>query len=62
MTQQNILTSRYCVHSPRQGECAIVASINDKDEWKTVKNALQVVNIDEINTNVSWMLLRTPGM
>ncbi|XP_047185070.1 unconventional myosin-Ih [Scophthalmus maximus] len=34
-----------------QGECAIVASINDKDEWKTVKNALQVVNIDEINTN-----------
>uniref|UniRef100_A0A8D3BPR5 Myosin IH n=1 Tax=Scophthalmus maximus TaxID=52904 RepID=A0A8D3BPR5_SCOMX len=51
ITLCNILTSRYCVHSPRQGECAIVASINDKDEWKTVKNALQVVNIDEINTN-----------
>ncbi|XP_035021483.1 unconventional myosin-Ih [Hippoglossus stenolepis] len=34
-----------------QGECAIVSSINDKNEWKTVKNALQVISIDEINTN-----------
>uniref|UniRef100_A0A4W6GC86 Myosin IH n=1 Tax=Lates calcarifer TaxID=8187 RepID=A0A4W6GC86_LATCA len=34
-----------------QGECAIVSSINDKNDWKTVKNALQVIDIDEINTN-----------
>ncbi|XP_053181207.1 unconventional myosin-Ih [Scomber japonicus] len=34
-----------------QGECAIVPSINDKNDWKTVKNALQVINIDEINAN-----------
>ncbi|XP_044227142.1 unconventional myosin-Ih [Thunnus albacares] len=34
-----------------QGECAIVPSINDKNDWKTVKNALQVININEINTN-----------
>ncbi|CAK6966591.1 unconventional myosin-Ih [Scomber scombrus] len=34
-----------------QGECAIVPYINDKNDWKTVKNALQVINIDEINTN-----------
>ncbi|XP_056158181.1 unconventional myosin-Ih [Lampris incognitus] len=34
-----------------QGECAIVSSINDKNDWKTVKNALQVIDTDEINTN-----------
>ncbi|KAK7934092.1 hypothetical protein WMY93_004988 [Mugilogobius chulae] len=34
-----------------QGECAIVPSINDKNDWKTVKNALQVINIDESYTN-----------
>uniref|UniRef100_A0A3P8U1E1 Myosin IH n=1 Tax=Amphiprion percula TaxID=161767 RepID=A0A3P8U1E1_AMPPE len=34
-----------------QGECAIVSSINDRNDWKTVKNALQVINFDEINTN-----------
>uniref|UniRef100_A0AAQ5YTN5 Myosin IHa n=1 Tax=Amphiprion ocellaris TaxID=80972 RepID=A0AAQ5YTN5_AMPOC len=33
------------------GECAIVSSINDRNDWKTVKNALQVINFDEINTN-----------
>uniref|UniRef100_A0A673CVM0 Myosin IHa n=1 Tax=Sphaeramia orbicularis TaxID=375764 RepID=A0A673CVM0_9TELE len=35
-----------------QGECAIVSSINDKNDWKTVKNAMQVINIDETHTNV----------
>ncbi|KAK2837303.1 hypothetical protein Q5P01_014515 [Channa striata] len=34
-----------------QGECAIVSSINARNDWKTVKNALQVINIDGINTN-----------
>uniref|UniRef100_A0A3B5B6F8 Myosin IH n=1 Tax=Stegastes partitus TaxID=144197 RepID=A0A3B5B6F8_9TELE len=34
-----------------QGECAIVPSINDHNDWKTVKNALQVINFDEIDTN-----------
>ncbi|XP_055080387.1 unconventional myosin-Ih isoform X2 [Periophthalmus magnuspinnatus] len=34
-----------------QGECATVPSINDKNDWKTVKNALQVVNIDETYNN-----------
>ncbi|KAM9360809.1 unconventional myosin-Ih [Symphorus nematophorus] len=34
-----------------QGECAIVSSINDRNDWKTVKNALQIINFDEINTN-----------
>nr|XP_020505561.1 unconventional myosin-Ih [Labrus bergylta] len=34
-----------------QGECAIVSSINDRNDWKTVKNALQIINIDAINTN-----------
>lgn len=37
----------------RQGQCAIVSSINDTNDWKTVKNALQVINTDEINTKVS---------
>lgn len=35
-----------------QGQCAIVSSINDRNDWKTVKNALQIMNIDEINTKV----------
>lgn len=35
-----------------QGQCAIVPSINDRNDWKTVKNALQIMNIDEINTKV----------
>uniref|UniRef100_A0A3B3TQ67 Myosin IH n=1 Tax=Poecilia latipinna TaxID=48699 RepID=A0A3B3TQ67_9TELE len=34
-----------------QGECAIVSSINDKNDWKSVKNALQVIEFDETNTN-----------
>ncbi|KAM9857812.1 unconventional myosin-Ih [Aulostomus maculatus] len=34
-----------------QGECAIVPSIDDKNAWKTVKNALQVIDISEINTS-----------
>ncbi|XP_047237743.1 unconventional myosin-Ih isoform X2 [Girardinichthys multiradiatus] len=34
-----------------QGECAIVSSINDKNDWKSVKNALQVIEFDENNTN-----------
>ncbi|KAM3838031.1 unconventional myosin-Ih-like [Diretmus argenteus] len=33
-----------------QGDCAIVSSINDKNNWKNVKNALQVIDIDESNT------------
>ncbi|KAF3695824.1 Unconventional myosin-Ih [Channa argus] len=35
-----------------QGECDIVSSITDKNDWTTVKNALQVLNIDGINSNV----------
>uniref|UniRef100_A0A3Q3F6E0 Myosin IHa n=1 Tax=Labrus bergylta TaxID=56723 RepID=A0A3Q3F6E0_9LABR len=31
-----------------QGECAIVSSINDRNDWKTVKNALQIINIDHL--------------
>uniref|UniRef100_A0A669C5W1 Myosin IH n=1 Tax=Oreochromis niloticus TaxID=8128 RepID=A0A669C5W1_ORENI len=34
-----------------QGQCAIVQSINDKNDWKTVKNALQIINFDETATN-----------
>ncbi|XP_008416941.1 unconventional myosin-Ih isoform X2 [Poecilia reticulata] len=34
-----------------QGECAIVSSINDKNDWKSVKNALQVIEFDETNTS-----------
>uniref|UniRef100_A0A8C7QVU6 Myosin IH n=1 Tax=Oncorhynchus mykiss TaxID=8022 RepID=A0A8C7QVU6_ONCMY len=30
-----------------QGECANVASINDKNDWKTVRNALSVIDFDE---------------
>lgn len=36
-----------------QGQCASVSSINDRNDWKTVKNALQIINIDEINAKVS---------
>ncbi|XP_067377031.1 unconventional myosin-Ih isoform X2 [Channa argus] len=35
-----------------QGECDIVSSITDKNDWTTVKNALQVLNIDGINSNL----------
>lgn len=38
--------------SSQQGQCAIVSSINDRNDWKTVKNALQIINIDDIDTNV----------
>ncbi|XP_061907236.1 unconventional myosin-Ih [Entelurus aequoreus] len=34
-----------------QGDCAIVPSINDNSNWKSVKNALEVIDIDAINTN-----------
>ncbi|XP_029018061.1 unconventional myosin-Ih [Betta splendens] len=34
-----------------QGRCAIVSSINDTHDWKTVRNALQIINIDEVNIN-----------
>ncbi|XP_054587690.2 unconventional myosin-Ih [Nothobranchius furzeri] len=34
-----------------QGECAIVSSINDKNDWKSVKNALQVIDFDAESTN-----------
>uniref|UniRef100_A0A674APH1 Myosin IH n=1 Tax=Salmo trutta TaxID=8032 RepID=A0A674APH1_SALTR len=30
-----------------QGECANVTSINDKNDWKTVRNALSVIDFDE---------------
>lgn len=30
-----------------------MSSINDRNDWKTVKNALQIIDIDDINTNVS---------
>lgn len=33
-----------------------MSSINDRNDWKTVKNALQVIDVDEINTDVSWMV------
>lgn len=36
-----------------QGQCATVSSINDRNDWKTVKNALQIIRIDEINNKVS---------
>ncbi|XP_072244088.1 unconventional myosin-Ih [Leuresthes tenuis] len=34
-----------------QGECATVPSINDKNDWKSVKNALQIIDFDEMITN-----------
>lgn len=45
-----------------QGQCAIVSSINDRNDWKTVKNALQIINIDDINTNVSWTNSLSPSV
>uniref|UniRef100_A0A8C8JFC0 Myosin IHa n=1 Tax=Oncorhynchus tshawytscha TaxID=74940 RepID=A0A8C8JFC0_ONCTS len=36
-----------------QGECANVASINDKNDWKTVRNALSVIEFDERDIQVS---------
>ncbi|XP_037536368.1 unconventional myosin-Ih [Nematolebias whitei] len=33
-----------------QGQCATVSSINDRNDWKSVKNALQVIDFDETNT------------
>uniref|UniRef100_A0A8C7QYY1 Myosin IH n=1 Tax=Oncorhynchus mykiss TaxID=8022 RepID=A0A8C7QYY1_ONCMY len=36
-----------------QGECANVASINDKNDWKTVRNALSVIDFDERDIQVS---------
>ncbi|XP_057205768.1 unconventional myosin-Ih [Triplophysa rosa] len=37
-------TKRYCYLV--QGECSNVSSINDKNDWKTVKNALSVIDFD----------------
>uniref|UniRef100_A0A4W5MPI4 Myosin IH n=1 Tax=Hucho hucho TaxID=62062 RepID=A0A4W5MPI4_9TELE len=36
-----------------QGECANVTSINDKNDWKTVRNALSVIDFDESDIQVS---------
>uniref|UniRef100_A0A9J8ASP4 Myosin IH n=1 Tax=Cyprinus carpio carpio TaxID=630221 RepID=A0A9J8ASP4_CYPCA len=33
-----------------QGECSNVSSINDKNDWKTVKNALSVIDFDASDT------------
>ncbi|XP_058491281.1 unconventional myosin-Ih [Solea solea] len=40
-----------------QGECAIVSSINDTNEWKTVKNALQIINIDKMTTDYLFEII-----
>uniref|UniRef100_A0A3Q3B9E4 Myosin IHa n=1 Tax=Kryptolebias marmoratus TaxID=37003 RepID=A0A3Q3B9E4_KRYMA len=50
---QQLGLERDCQHYNylTQGECAIVSSINDKNDWKSVKNALQVINFDEENTS-----------
>ncbi|KAG7490601.1 unconventional myosin-Ih [Solea senegalensis] len=40
-----------------QGECAIVSSINDINEWKTVKNALQIINIDKMTTDYLFEII-----
>ncbi|KAM4576529.1 unconventional myosin-Ih [Odontesthes bonariensis] len=44
---------RNCLHYNylAQGECATVPSINDKNDWKSVKNALQIIDFDEMITN-----------
>ncbi|RVE68208.1 hypothetical protein OJAV_G00089780 [Oryzias javanicus] len=49
---QQLGLERDCQHYNylTQGECATVPSINDKNDWKSVKNALQVIEFDEINT------------
>ncbi|KAM9744048.1 LOW QUALITY PROTEIN: unconventional myosin-Ih [Menidia menidia] len=43
---------RNCQHYSylTQGECATVPSINDKNDWKSVKNALQTIDFDETIT------------
>uniref|UniRef100_A0AAQ6IVV0 Myosin IHa n=1 Tax=Anabas testudineus TaxID=64144 RepID=A0AAQ6IVV0_ANATE len=43
---QQLGLERDCQHYNylTQGQCAIVSSINDKNDWKTVRNALQVIN------------------
>ncbi|XP_009299653.1 unconventional myosin-Ih isoform X1 [Danio rerio] len=41
-------TKRYCYLV--QGECSNVSSINDKNDWKTVKNALSVIDFDASDT------------
>ncbi|XP_066509754.1 unconventional myosin-Ih-like, partial [Hoplias malabaricus] len=33
-----------------QGKCSSVSSINDKNDWKTVKNALSVIHFDDSDT------------
>ncbi|KAF7661969.1 hypothetical protein LDENG_00248800 [Lucifuga dentata] len=50
---QQLGLERGCEHYNylTQGDCAIVSSINDKNDWKTVKNALQVIDVDESNIN-----------
>ncbi|XP_057688442.1 unconventional myosin-Ih [Corythoichthys intestinalis] len=50
---QQLGLERDCQHYSylTQGECAVVPSINDKNDWKTVKNALQIIDIDAINTS-----------
>lgn len=48
------IEGKFCnVCFTQQGQCANVSSINDRNDWKTVKNALQIINIDDIDTNVS---------
>uniref|UniRef100_A0A3P9M9Z3 Myosin IHa n=1 Tax=Oryzias latipes TaxID=8090 RepID=A0A3P9M9Z3_ORYLA len=49
---QQLGLERDCQHYNylTQGECATVPSINDKNDWKSVKNALQVIEFDEVNT------------
>uniref|UniRef100_A0A3P9KWW6 Myosin IHa n=1 Tax=Oryzias latipes TaxID=8090 RepID=A0A3P9KWW6_ORYLA len=51
---QQLGLERDCQHYNylTQGECATVPSINDKNDWKSVKNALQVIEFDEVNTKV----------
>lgn len=39
--------------SLKQDECANVTSINDKNDWKTVRNALSVIDFDESDIQVS---------
>lgn len=39
-----------------------MSSINDRNDWKTVKNALQIIDIDDINTNVSRTKSLSPSV
>jgi len=36
-----------------QGDCAKVTSINDKRDWKTVRNALSVIEFSEKDAQVT---------